>query len=96
MRMIENADGLGNRMLKEAAWLAGLSFVGLAILPLAIYIVGYAIFGDYGNGGLVEFYGSLLSEFLGGEPAVWFLLLSPYVLWQLARLTIWGFRRSGV
>jgi hypothetical protein len=37
----------------------------------------------------------LLGKFIGGEPAVWFLLLSPYLLWQLCRLTIRAFRRTG-
>lgn len=84
-----------NAFAKEAAWLAGLLFAGLVILPLAIYIVGTAVFGEYGAGSLGDFYVDLLGKFMGGEPAVWFLLLSPYLLWQLGRLTIWAFRRAG-
>jgi hypothetical protein len=84
-----------NRIAREAAWFAGLLFVGLVILPISIYVVGRSIFGEYGGGGLGDFYGGLLGEFLRGEPAVWFLLLSPYFLWQLGRLTFHGFRRVG-
>jgi len=80
---------------REAAWLAGLLFAGLVILPLSIFVVGKAVFGEYGAGTLGDFYMDLLGKFKGGEPAVWFLLLSPYLLWQLCRVTVWAFRRTG-
>jgi hypothetical protein len=84
-----------NSFAKEAAWLAILLSAGLVILPLSIYVVGNAVFGEYGAGTLGDFYIDLLGKFMGGEPAVWFLLLSPYLLWQLSRLTVWAFRRTG-
>ena len=84
-----------NRIAKEAAWFGGLWLVGLAILPLSIYIVGRAVFGDYGGGGLGDFYAELLGRSVRGELVVWFLLLSPYLLWLLCRLTIREFRRGG-
>ncbi|HEX5765954.1 MAG TPA: hypothetical protein VFY27_10325 [Woeseiaceae bacterium] len=84
-----------NTLAREAAWFAGLLFGGLVLLPLSIYLVGKAVFGEYGAGSLGDFYADLLGKFIGGEPAVWFLLLSPYLLWQLCRLTIRAFRRSG-
>jgi hypothetical protein len=84
-----------NRLLKETALLAILGFFGLAVLPLCIYVVGETIFGAYGNGEFGSFFGALHRELREGEPAAWFLLLSPYVLWQLVRLTLWGFRQLG-
>jgi hypothetical protein len=84
-----------NKIAREAAWFAGLLFVGMVILPVSIYLVGHAVFGEYGAGALGAFYARLLGGFLNGEPAVWFLLLSPYLLWQLGRLTIRSFRRAG-
>jgi len=90
-----NAEHLKTTLAREAAWFAGLLFTGLVLLPLAIYLVGNAVFGEYGAGTLGDFYADLLGKFLGGEPAVWFLLLSPYLLWQLCRLTILAFRRTG-
>lgn len=84
---------LKNRLLKETALLAVLGFFGLAVLPLCIYFVGEAIFGEYGNGGFSSFFGALHRELREGEPAAWFLLLSPYLLWQLARLTLWALRQ---
>jgi hypothetical protein len=84
-----------DRIAREAAWFAGLLFIGMVILPILIYLVGRAVFGEYGAGGLGDFYARLLGAFLNGEPAVSFLLLSPYLLWQLGRATIHGFRRTG-
>lgn len=84
-----------NTFAKEAASFAGLLFAGLAILPVSIYLVGNAVFGEYGAGTLADFYADLLGKFIAGEPAVWFLLLSPYLLWQLCRLTVLAFRRAG-
>ena len=71
-----------------------LFFVGLAILPALIYVVGHSLFGEYGGTGFSNFYGLLHSEFRSGQPVVWFLVLSPYIAWQLLRLTILGFRRA--
>lgn len=84
-----------NRLLKELALLAILGCIGLAVLPLCIYLVGEAVFGEYGNGGFSGFFAALHRELRQGEPAVWFLLLSPYLLWQLVRLTLWAARRLG-
>jgi hypothetical protein len=65
-----------NRIAREAAWLGGLVLVGLVMLPVLIYVVGHVVFGEYGGGSLGDFYTGLLGEFLEGQPAVWFLLLS--------------------
>lgn len=89
-------DMMRDRIVREAAWFAGLLFVGLVILPISIFVVGRLIFGEYGGGGLGDFYAGLLGDFLRGELAVWFLLLSPYLLWQLGRLTFHSFRRGGL
>lgn len=72
--------------------LGALVAFGLAVLPLCIYLVGRMVFGEYGDGGLGGFYGQLSGAFIDGEPAVWFLLLSPLLVWQLARLTVLAFR----
>ncbi|MEX2496573.1 MAG: hypothetical protein WD448_10815 [Woeseia sp.] len=91
--MSEQQTQLKERVAEELIRFAGLAGVSLLILPLAIYLVGRVVFGDYGGGGLFDFYAQLLRDFLNGEPAVWFLLLSPYLVWQIARLAAWGFRR---
>lgn len=72
----------------------GLLFLGLVLLPVAVYVVGKSVFGDYDGAGFSGFYGRMHSAIRDGEPAVLFLVLSPYIIWQLGRLTIWGFRRT--
>ena len=68
---------------------------GLLLLPAAVYLVGKSIFGEYGGTGFTEFYGTLYSKLLSGNLSVWFLVLSPYLIWQLMRFTIRTFRASG-
>ena len=64
---------------------AGLG-VGLFILPLAIYGVGRQIFGAYSpDGGLLMLAEHLWSDLLAFEPSAWALVLSPYLVLQLAR-----------
>lgn len=87
-------DSLKKTATKESALFLGLLFFGLLILPLAVYLVGKSVFGEYGGTGFTAFYGTLHSAIRNGEPAVLFLMFSPYVIWQLSRLTIWGFRQS--
>jgi hypothetical protein len=86
--LVNSKSSVKRRVLREAALLTGLVFIGLVILPLSIYLVGQAVFGEYGNGGFASFYGELHRYLRDGEPVVWFLLLSPCLLWQLMRLTI--------
>ena len=79
---------------RETLLFLGLLFIGLLVLPLSIYLVGKSVFGDYAGAGFSGFYGAVHSAIRDGEPAILFLVFSPYIVWQLARLTIWGFRRT--
>ena len=81
--------------MRELAVFLVLLFAGLVILPLSIYLVGRGLFGEYGGSGFSDFYGMLHGEIRSGEPVVWFLVLTPYIAWQLLRLTIFGFRHTG-
>lgn len=92
--MPANPDALKKIATKESALFLWLLFFGLVILPLAVYRVGNAIFGDYGGSGFSAFYGTLHSAMRAGNPIALFLVLSPYVIWQLTRLTVWGFRQT--
>jgi len=80
---------------RESALFLILLFFGLAILPAIIYLVGRSLFGEYSGTGFSDFYGRLHGELRSGEPVVWFLILSPYIAWQLLRLTFFAFRRAG-
>ena len=77
---------------KEAFLLIGFLFLGLVVLPIAIYAVGDAIFGEYGGHGYRQFFGDLSGRIRDGDRAAWFLVLSPYVAWQTMRLIGLGWR----
>jgi len=68
---------------------------GLFVLPIAVYLVGRVLFGEYGGTGFTAFYGMVHSELRAGSLSIWFLVLSPYLIWQLLRLTFRAFRMAG-
>ena len=41
------------------------------------------------------FFGTLSMKIRGGDRIAWFFVLSPYLVWQLLRLTLFAWRRSG-
>jgi hypothetical protein len=45
---------------KEAALMLVLLFFGLALLPVAIFLVGQNVFGHYGGYGYGHFFGELI------------------------------------
>jgi len=93
--MSAEAKSLKRTAVRELALFLVLFFAGLVILPILIYVVGRALFGEYSGFGFSDFYQSLHADLRAGEPVVWFLMLSPYIAWQLLRLTAYGFRRGG-
>ena len=93
--MSEKTEPQKRTAVRELALFLVLFFAGLVILPILIYLVGQSLFGEYRGFGFSDFYQSLHGELRAGEPVVWFLMLSPYIAWQLLRLTTYGFRRVG-
>lgn len=81
--------------MREIALFLGLLFFGLVILPIGIYLVGNEVFGAYGGYGFGGFFGSLSSKIRNFEPVAWFLVLSPYLGWQVVRLTGFAWRLAG-
>ena len=79
-------------MKKEAILLAVMLAIGILLLPLAIFAVGNAVFGDYGDGEYSDFYGTLLADAFSGNLGLLFLILSPYLVWQTLRVTVRLFR----
>ena len=78
---------------KEAILLAVMLAIGILLLPLAIFAVGNAVFGDYGDGEYSDFYSKLLADAFSGNLGLLFLILSPYLVWQTLRVTVRLFRR---
>ena len=80
---------------REAGLLLGLLLVGLVLLPIAVYVVGQAIFGDYGGDSYGHFYSQLSGRIRAADPAAWFLVLSPYLGLQTLRLIALGWKAAG-
>jgi hypothetical protein len=70
--------------------LAGALFCfGIALLPVAIFWVGQFVVGPYSNDfGLVGLVDSVWSGLGRGDIGAWLLVLSPYLVVQLARLAL--------
>lgn len=81
-------------MLREAALFFVLLFVGIVLIPLAIYFVGQAVFGEYGGHGLGDFFGTLAAKIRTGDRVAWFLALSPYLTVATLRAMAWGWRAT--
>lgn len=80
---------------KEAILFVVLLFVGIVLLPLAVFLVGQSVFGAYGGAGYGDFFGSISARLRGRDGVAWFLVLSPYLAWQCLRLTVRAWRRAG-
>lgn len=86
---------LRQRIIRETALIVGLLFVGLVLLPIAVWLVGDALFGDYGGAGYKGFFSLLSAKIREGDGVAWFLILSPYLGVSVIRLMSWGWRQSG-
>jgi len=88
-----NQQAHKQRILKEVALFTGLLFAGLVLVPIAIYWVAQNALGVYGGQGFGDFFATLSAKIRGGELVAWFFVLSPYLTWQLLRLTIFAWHR---
>ena len=61
--------------------------IGVFFVPVATYLVGVQVFGDYAGVGFGEFYRDIHSNLRAGHTVVVFLVLAPYLTWQLIRFT---------
>lgn len=90
----KKSSPLGKSLKKEVALFAGLLFFGLVILPIAIWFIGKAVFGTYGGVGYGDFFGRLSGKIRDGDLVAWFLVLSPWLVWQIGRLMAFGWRSA--
>ena len=82
------------KVMNELTLALSLFFAGLVLLPLAVYLTGQSVFGEYVGHGFSDFFRRLSGEVRDGRPVVWFLVLSPYLIVMLLRLTIWAYLRA--
>jgi hypothetical protein len=87
----EASIGRKNGWQREIAIAAGLLAFGLILLPLTIYVVGQRLLGQYEGSGALGLAESIWLDLLALHPLTWLLVLTPYIVVQLARLArrIW-------
>lgn len=79
--------------LKESALFFGLLFFGFVIMPIAVYFIGQKLLGEFGGYGYSDFFGTLSARVRNGDAVAWFFVLSPYLGWQMLRLTLFAWRK---
>lgn len=93
--MSDNPSPIVKILKKEGALFVFLMFFGLILLPIGIWFVGKTVFGAYGGAGYADFFGDLAAKIRSGDLVAWFLILSPYLVWQCLRLMALGWRSVG-
>lgn len=82
-----------SRLQKELIIAATLLAFGLSALPAAVYWVGRQLIGEYVPGaGLLDLAEDIWSDLLNLDSAAWTLVLAPYLIVQLVRLTRFAWR----
>ena len=82
-----------SRLKTESLTALVLILLGFVVLPVMVYLVGQVVIGGYeGDGGLLGLFIAIYRSLGRGELATWVLVLSPYLVVQLARLFIGIFR----
>lgn len=85
---------LRQKLTREAALLIGLLFVGMLLLPVAVYLIGQRILGEFGGAGFSGFFGTLAAKLRSGDQVAWFLVLTPNLAVVVLRMMAWGWRAT--
>ena len=88
MNNLKNKKISSLNLKKEFIVLGIFIFLTLLVLPTVIYIVGDLVFGKYEGNGYMDFLIKLIEKLLSGNYATWILILSPYLGWQILRLSL--------
>ena len=78
---------------RETILFIALLLFGVVGLPILIYVVGQAVFGSYEGNGMAVFFDEHIQRLAHGDPATWFLALSPFLCISILRLMFSGWRR---
>ncbi|MDE0743249.1 MAG: hypothetical protein OSB24_05090 [Woeseiaceae bacterium] len=62
--------------------------LGLLVLPFLFFVVNDFVFGKYGGEGFTGFYNEHFTLMKNGNPAAWFITLSPYLVYLSTKITI--------
>ena len=89
--MTDEKNDIARILKRESLFALVLLSAGAALLPAAVYGVGFLIFGSYPDG-LPAFYREIWGSLAVGNPGTWFLVLSPYLVVTATRLTWRGLR----
>ncbi len=84
------------RARRELAWLLVGLTLGFVLIPWGLYQVGLRTLGPYEGAGAEALYAVLLGDFLHGHLGAWLLLLGPFLLLMVCRLSVkslWGTRK---
>jgi len=81
--------------IRELLLFLVLLLLGLTVLPFAVFYVGDLVFGSYGGDGFGHFLEILLKRLASADRFVWLLVLSPYIVFQLFRITRIAWRLAG-
>ena len=88
-----SADTRGPRtplavLRRELIVLGVLAAIGFLLLPMAVYLVGQQILGDYSTDGrgIWSLYGHVYGDLASGSMWAWLLCLSPWLTVTLVRL----------
>ncbi|HJR71974.1 MAG TPA: hypothetical protein VKA43_18155 [Gammaproteobacteria bacterium] len=75
----------GTNWKRELTIFSALFAGGLFLIPIAVYVVGQRLFGEYMGGDVLALAESIWGDFLTLRPAAWVLVLGPYLTVLLLR-----------
>ncbi len=87
-------DTVRNRIVRETALFTGLLFVGFVLVPVAIYLIGPHVLGEFAGNSYGDFFGDVSARVRSGDLTAWFFILSPWLVWQVARLTLYAWQKA--
>lgn len=86
----------GRRIRRELILAGVLLPIGFLLLPVAIFLTGQSLLGDYSQdgAGIGRLYGDIFGDLAAGFLPAWILVLSPWLGVQLLRLAVLPLRRK--